>query len=313
MAFPPDFIHKMVDLVGKEHVDSFLSSLSLPRKKTIRINTLKADAQHVVETLSHDGFVLSPVSWYPDAYCVEKAENLSTHPLHEQGLIYMQSLSSMIPTLVLSPCPHETILDITAAPGSKTTQIAQIMGNTGSIVANDISRNRLFKLESNLSRMGVANTNITHFPAELIWKKFEPGTFDRTLADVPCSMEGRFSAQNPETYRDWSEKKVKTLSKEQKAILRSAIRATKPGGVIVYSTCTFSPEENEEVIDWILAKEAVEVVPISIPGLDIKPGITQWQGKTLHPDLAHTARIYPTDTMEGFFVALLSKVYNQAA
>lgn len=227
---------------------------------------------------------------------------------YKNGFLYIQNLSSMIPSLVLDPQPEEKILDITAAPGSKTTQIAALMQNTGELTANDISFKRLFKLKENLSKMGVINTKVLNLPGESFWKNL-PEYFDRTLVDVPCSMEGRIRCDDPKTYQDWSTKKIKQLSKLQKYLLRSAVAATKVGGIIVYSTCTLAPEENEEVIEWVVNKspEALVVEKITLPNITFENGLTSWRKKQLKRT-QNCARIFPSREMEGFFIAKIKKL-----
>ena len=215
----------------------------------------------------------------------------------------------MVPALILNPQPGETVADIAAAPGSKTTQMAALMNNTGEILANDRSRERMFKLKTNLERLDITNTKFVNKPAEMLWKLF-PEKFDKTLADVPCSLEGEFNSNNPKTYEGWSVKKVKKLAKIQQWILRSALSMTKPGGTIVYSTCTLSPEENEGVIDWVLAKEdgAVEVEPVSLAVPNQTQGLLSWEGKEYYPAMLRCIRILPSEEMEGFFIAKLRKL-----
>jgi NOL1/NOP2/sun family putative RNA methylase len=229
--------------------------------------------------------------------------------LYKEGYFYVQSLSSMIPPLVLDPKSTDKVLDICAAPGSKTTQMAAMMENKGEVLANDSSPIRRMKLEANLKIQGVKNTYLSGFPAQSLWEKF-PEFFDKTLVDVPCSMEGRFCTFEPKSYEGWSEKKVKNLAKLQKWMLRSAVSATKPGGRIVYSTCTLSPEENEEVIDWILEKEKgnIEITQFSITNIQFSNGITEWEGGEYNPEVKKCARINPSGTMEGFFVASIRKI-----
>jgi NOL1/NOP2/sun family putative RNA methylase len=229
--------------------------------------------------------------------------------LYKEGYLYVQSLSSMIPPLVLDPKKDEKILDIAAAPGSKTTQMATMMGNTGEILGNDTSPIRRLKLQANLKIQGATNTYTSGFAAQMIWEKF-PEFFDKVLCDVPCSMEGRFATYEPKSYLGWSVKKVKNLSKLQKWMLRSAVSAAKEGGRIVYSTCTISPEENEEVIDWILDKEKGNIIleKISVTGLRFSEGITEWEGAKYNPEVLKCARIIPSDTMEGFFIASIRKI-----
>src|SRR5260221_2184099 len=215
----------------------------------------------------------------------------------------------MIPPLVMDIHDSESILDLTAAPGSKTTQMAAMMHNTGEIIANDKSRVRLYKLEANLKIQGVTNTKVTYLPGQFIWKKF-PQYFTKTLVDVPCSMEGRFLCENEKSYRDWSTAKIEFLQNQQKFLLRSGVSATQIGGLIVYSTCTLAPEDNEEVIDWILKKSkgAVVLEDIDIPQLQFSPGLTAFKNRIFDPSLSKTMRIFPTEIMEGFFVAKLRKV-----
>ena len=214
----------------------------------------------------------------------------------------------MLPPLVLAPQPGDKVCDLTAAPGSKTTQIAAMMNNTGEIVANDRSKIRLGKLVANLKLQGVTNVRTRLSAGEDLWKKF-PEYFDRVLVDAPCSLEGRFEAGNEKSFGDWSLRKVGFLSAIQCHLLRSAVTMTKPGGVIVYSTCTLSPEENEQVIDWLIAKEpgVVVVEPIDLPLENLQPGITHWEQKEFSPQVRATIRILPSELLEGFYVAKLRK------
>lgn len=309
-CFPEKFIARL----GEFHPDKkleILSALCTRRPSTFRANTLKISSDELKKRLAMLGIEVEGVEWYKDAFILKNVPQkiLTQTQAYSDGLFYVQSLSSMIPPLVLDPKPNEKILDITAAPGSKTTQIAALMANIGEILANDKSRIRLYRLEANLKLQGVTNTHISNFPAEIIWKKF-PEFFDKTLVDVACSMEGRFWCDDPKTYKDWTPGKVKMLSEMQKWILRSAISSTKVGGTIVYSTCTLSPEENEGVIDWILKKEAgnIELEEINIPHLELSDGITSFRQRSFDPLVKKTKRILPSEKMEGFFVAKLRKI-----
>lgn len=274
------------------------------RPTTFRINTLKADAPP-------NGFALEQVPWYRDTYIVRNGDlrALTETDEYKNGKLYVQSLSSMLPPLILDPKPGERILDIAAAPGSKTTQMAALMKNRGMIIANDTSHVRRYRLVANLTMQGVTIASIEKEDGRSIWKKY-PEYFDSTLVDVPCSMEGRFNEGDSKTYRDWSVKKVKDLSHVQRWMLRSAISATKPGGIIVYSTCTLSPEENEEVIDWILAKERGKIVlePVTLPDFHFDPPVLRWEAKNYDTHINLTARVHPSELMEGFFIAKIRKV-----
>ena len=234
---------------------------------------------------------------------------LTASDLYSQGFFYIQSLSSMVPPLVLNPQPGEKILDLTAAPGSKTTQIAMLMKNTGEIVANDKSTIRNYKLTANLKIQGVKNTKVENLPGQILWKKY-PECFDKTLVDVPCSMEGRINLADEKSYEDWSTNKIHYLEEVQKFLLRSAISATKPGGEIVYSTCTLAPEENEGVIDWLLIKEKGKVIveDIDLTFSDKSSSLTRWNNKIFSKEIKKTLRIFPSFLMEGFYIAKLKKL-----
>lgn len=288
-----------------------LESFSSYSPLTIRINTLTSSNEEVIEILQANSIQFEDVAWYSSALVLPTATTAQVMalPLYGEGKIYIQSLSSMIPALVMNPSRNDTVLDIAAAPGSKTTQLAALMHNTGTIVANDISRARMYKLKENLRNYHVTNATLTYIHGEQIWKKY-PELFDTTLVDVPCSMEGRFKTDDPNTFKDWSTKKVKELAHRQKYLLRSAISATKIGGSIIYSTCTISPEENEEVIDWVLEKEAgkVHLEEIKLDRLTgSMNGLTTWKDKNFDPSLSKTLRLIPSQMYEGFFVSKIVK------
>jgi tRNA (cytosine49-C5)-methyltransferase len=313
--FPPDFLQRLQSMVPSEKYSQILQALSKSRVTTLRVNTLKTTATELVPALAEAGFELQSVPWLPGAFILTAGTlfDLTTHPLYEAGHVYVQGLSSMIPAVVLNPQPGESVLDLAAAPGSKTTQMAVMMNNQGKIVANDTSTIRLFKLKANLERQAISNVEVRRGPGQDIWHWY-PEQFDKTLVDVPCSMEGRFNAQKPKTWEDWSLFKVTTLAQRQQALLLSALFATKPGGQIVYSTCTLAPEENELVIEWLLRKfgDVVELEKVEVAGSPLSPGLSEWQGKAISPVVSqNVARIWPTTEVEGFFVAKLRKTNSQ--
>lgn len=308
-TLPKDFLDKLSIFIPQEKLSLVHESFSVSKPLTLRINTNTADTKKLLSELENAAIPLTPIPWYEDAFSTTAmSKTLTALPSYEKGQFYIQGLSSMIPALALNPKEDEVILDIASAPGSKTTQIASLMNNKGEIVANDISRTRLFKLKANLKQQGVTNTKVMNMPGERIWRKF-PEYFDKVLVDAPCSMEGRFTTSDPDSYKDWSPKKVKELSHRQQYLLRSALSATKVGGVVVYSTCTLSPEENEGVIDWLLEKEgdSIEIEEITIPHLELSPGITNWGKYHYNNDMSKTARIYPDEKFEGFFIAKMRK------
>lgn len=308
---PEAFLERLKLIVPPEKYDEVVKTFYKRRPTTFRTNTLKTTTEKLIGELKAQGFKFEPVSWYKDAFILTsptKKELIETDQ-YKNGELYVQTLSSMIAPLVLDPKPNEQICDLTAAPGSKTTQIAMLMENTGRILANDKSRVRLYKLQANLTMQGVANTTVANTLGQTLWKLY-PEKFDKTLVDVPCTLEGRFFADDPKTYREWSTNKIKILSQYQKFLLRSAISLTKPGGTIVYSTCTFEPEENEAVVDWVLAKEKGNVVvePIELTLSKTQPGLLKWKSSNFKNEIKNTMRILPTEVMEGFFVAKLKKL-----
>lgn len=307
---PEKFLERLQEIIPPDKFDTVFETFSNAKPITFRVNTLKTDTATLIQKLAGQNIEIEQVPWYEDAFILkgEKAVLMKTEE-YRNGFVYIQNLSSMIPALILNPRTRDIICDLTAAPGSKTTQLAQMMKNKGSILANDLSRTRSFRLKANLKEQGVTNTTVTSFPGQTLWQKY-PDHFDKTLVDVPCTMEGRFSTLDPDSYKDWTPKKVKLLSKLQKFLLRSAVSMTKPGGLIVYSTCTLEPEENEGVVDWLLEKEKgnvlVEEITLQVPG--IEHGLTKWNNKEFDPQLEKTIRILPSDTMEGFYVAAIRKI-----
>jgi len=309
-TLPPQLIDRWKELYSEKEYQQLLDSLSKKHLPSFRTNTVKILSDELEKQLTKQGFIIEKVEWYSDAFILKSKSirELTETEEYKNGLLYIQNLSSMIPSLVLDPQPSEKILDIAAAPGSKTTHIAALMQNTGELTANDISFKRLFKLKENLKQMGIINTKVLNLHGESFWKNL-PEYFDKALVDVPCSMEGRIHIDDPKTYKDWSTKKIKQLSKLQRYLLRSAVAATRVGGTIVYSTCTLAPEENEEVIEWVVEKtpHALVVEQIDMPHLQLQAGITSWKKKKFDYT-KNTARIFPNEEMEGFFIAKIKKI-----
>jgi 16S rRNA (cytosine1407-C5)-methyltransferase len=308
-SLPTDFEKRLQEMYPVEY-DQVRETFNLPKPTTFRVNTLKTKQTELEEKLVNLGFTFEK-SVIPGSFILtnKTQRDLTETDEYKDGHLYIQGLSSMIPALALDPHSGETVLDACAAPGSKTTQMSALMENRGSIIANDMSRVRLYKLTANIRTLGATNIQTFHVPAQELWRKF-PNTFDKTLVDVPCSLEGRFLSSNPKTYRDWSVKKLLKLASYQKQILHSSISATKPGGTIVYSTCTLSPEENEGVIDWILTKhkDLVSLVDTNIPlGIETSPAKVEWQANKYENDISKAKRVLPTNLFEGFFIATLQR------
>lgn len=300
---PPKFLHRYASIIPD--FDEFLKYSIRPLKQTFRINTLKASKEEVLEFCSD--LKLEPIPWYNLAFRIHERVNFGQRIEHFLGLVYVQELASMLPALVLDPRPYEIILDMSAAPGSKTTQIAAIMANTGLIVANDISTKRINKLIFNIEHQGVLNTLIIKQSGQKLGHLL-PEYFDRVLLDAPCSFEG-IVRKSSSAISYWSETNILRHSKIQKGLINSAFQCLKPNGILVYSTCTYAPEENEMVVDYLLKKYPNALCePIIINGLKTQPGITEWQGYIFDENIKNTVRLFPHDNdTDGFFIAKIRK------
>ena len=308
---PRQFLERLILLFGNKRLDEILEAFVTDRPTTFRVNCIKNSVDTISTTLKNCNIPVDSLSWISGGFKLLNTplRELQDTEIYKNGEIYVQSLSSMIPALILDPKPDEKILDLTAAPGSKTTQIAALMKNSGQIIANDNSPIRIHKLKANLDMQGVTNTKVTNIAGQIFWQTY-PEFFDKTLLDAPCSMEGRYSIKEPEESGEWSIKRIQSLADRQKWLLRSAVSATKSGGTIVYSTCTLSPEENEDVIAWILKKEkgAVVLEDIFISNLPLEDGLTRWKNREFGDEMKKTKRIAPSHDMEGFFIAKLKKI-----
>jgi len=308
-VLPELFLNRLKQIIPSQKFDSIANTLSKTKPTTFRINTLKTTKEKVLEKLNQQGFRLRQVSWYSNAFILleGRRKELEKTESYLQGEIYIQNLSSMIPPLVLDPKAGECVLDLTAAPGSKTTQIAALMNGEGEIIAVENDRVRFEKLKVNVEIQEAGNVSLILVDGQTVGKKYLE-YFDRVLLDAPCSAEGRFLTREPSSYRYWDLSKIQKAAKIQKKLLSSALEALKPGGVLVYSTCTFAPEENEEVLNDALIKFpdlALESVQIKLTNQ--MAGLISWEGRKFSPEIRKSVRILPTETMEGFFVARIRR------
>ncbi|MBN2142244.1 RsmB/NOP family class I SAM-dependent RNA methyltransferase [Candidatus Woesearchaeota archaeon] len=294
-----------------ERYDEFMCYSTSYVRKSIRVNTLKKGVKEVLEGLSKN-WTLTKIPWCDTGFWLDhkgegddKRYDIGNTLEHILGQIYVQDAASMIPPVVLDPQPGETVLDMCAAPGSKTSQMAAMMKNTGTLIANDLQGSRLKALGINLQRMGVINTICT----QMAGSRFSRGTikFDRVLVDAPCSGTGTIRKAFI-NLKMWSPGLVRKFSSTQKPLIQAGFDLLKPGGTMVYSTCTMEPEENEMIINWLLEKNPdARVEEIK---LDIKrsPCMLEYDGKKLNPEVAKTLRIWPQDNdTEGFYVAKIVK------
>ncbi|WP_440764864.1 RsmB/NOP family class I SAM-dependent RNA methyltransferase [Natronorubrum sp. DTA7] len=284
--------------------EAFLAACERPLGNAVRVNTIKASVERTLEVLDEDGVAYEQADWNPRVLRLETDSPGSTWTSFH-GFTHGQEEVSAVPPVVLDPQPGERVWDCCAAPGGKATQIAALMDDRGTVVANDNNLGRISALRFNAERLGATSLAVTVDDARnYSLNRFPFDEFDRTLVDAPCSCEGTIR-KNPDALDNWSEGHISSIAGIQKGILRRAIQATREGGTVVYSTCTFAPEENEAVVQHALEAESCRVVDFDI-GLEHSPGLTEWKGETFDESLERAIRIYPhqNDT-GGFFVAKL--------
>lgn len=301
---PIDFIENIYELYDPLKVDQILQGMMNPRNTTIRVNTMKYNIQDLMRYFKEKNIKFERVLWYSDALIIKNAteKELQKLEIYEKGYIYLQSLSSMVPPLVLNPKKGEKVLDLTAAPGSKTTQMAALMENEGYILANELDKIRSERLQYNVKSQGAEIVEVINGRGEKIGNSYTE-YFDKVLLDTPCSGEGRFWLGKPMTYKDWSLKKVNQLAKIQKKLFESAYKATKRNGIMVYSTCTINKEENEYILDWAINNFDIKLLEIN---LNIKEAI-KGDNTGLNSSIDKAIKILPSKNMEGFFVAKIKK------
>ena len=294
---PEKFIEELYENYSPLVVDNILNGMNQERFVTLRVNTLKYNIQDLMKYFKEINIKFERVSWYNDALIIKNAKEKDIQKLdiYNKGFIYLQSLSSMVPPLVLSPKAGDMVLDMTAAPGSKTTQMCCLMNNNGKIVANELDKIRFERLNYNVNSQSASIVQTINKRGEILGSIYEE-SFDKVLLDTPCSGEGRFIATSSATYRNWSEKTVKDLVKIQKKLITSGVKALKKGGIIVYSTCTINKYENEEIVEYAENELGLKLINIDI---EIKDSL-KIKDKAI--------KIFPSKTYEGFFVSKFKKL-----
>ena len=260
---PEAFLDRMKQQLGTQY-PAFLESMERPRAVALRFNPLKGETPKLP-------FVGEPVPWEPMGYYYDPDARPGLHPYHEAGVYYLQEASAMAPVTLLDPQPGERVCDLCAAPGGKTTQIAGRMGGTGFLLCNEWSPKRAKILSRNIERLGISNALVTNEHPQTLADRY-PGFFDRVLIDAPCSGEGMFRKEEA-AVTDWSQETVEMCARRQSEILHSGAALVRPGGLLVYSTCTFSPEENEQAVEAFLQTHP-EFTPQRVDAPWFTPGET---------------------------------------
>lgn len=285
----------VLDKISRRYESISEGPLEVRRNRYFRVNTIKCSVEKVVERFSVYGFRIENVLYEKAFTCDGEASKTLEHFM---GHIYIQDMSSMLPVAAVRDDIGDIVLDACAAPGSKTTQIADEMKNSGNLVANDASFSRLKSLKGNLERCGVMNCIVISRNI----MNLEPGMmFDTIFLDAPCSGEGISGA-------GWSEKKIISCSRLQKNMIVKCFDMLKKGGTIVYSTCTYAPEENEQVMQHLIDHRECNIEKPRLDGLKFSPGILEWRGRKFSGDMEKCTRLWPSqNNTHGFFLSVVKK------
>ena len=303
IKFKPLFITRYSELTNWEEFKKY--NLSFLRR-SIRINTLLGSIKETKKSIEDKGWILTPIPWCKEGFWIRNEERRDVGNLleHHLGKIYVQEAASMIPPLILNPKPGDLVLDMCAAPGSKTTQMGVMMQNKGLIVANDYKGQRLQSLGINLQRSCLTNVLVSLMHG----KRFHGFEFDKILVDAPCSGTGTIR-KSLKTVNIWNPNMITKLARQQKELASKAFENLKSGGEMVYSTCSVEPEENEGVVSYLLEKfEDADVPKVKLPGLKTSPPVTEFNGVTYNKKVKNTLRVWPQDNdTEGFYIAKIIK------
>lgn len=293
MQLPETFLEQMKQLLGSDY-DAWLESYAQTPFAGLRINETKTDRETWESALAP--FSFRRVPWTGNGYYIGEDAKASRHPYYYAGLYYLQEPSAMAPAAVLPVCPGDKVLDLCAAPGGKSTELGARLLGEGLLVSNDISNSRAKALLKNLALFGIPNICVTSETPEKLASVFGP-YFDKILVDAPCSGEGMFR-KDPDLIKSWLERGPEYYAPIQRQILKSAAAMLKPGGMLLYSTCTFAKMEDEDTISWLLSEE---------PDLELVP-LTPWDGASSGFDGMPVIRLFPHKIEgEGHFLALLRK------
>ncbi|MBO5412964.1 MAG: RsmB/NOP family class I SAM-dependent RNA methyltransferase [Clostridia bacterium] len=298
----PQFLIEMLEeQYGKDLSKEILEGYTAKRKVTIRVNSLKSSNEVVEQELKNAGIETRKVAWSDEAYIVENVteKELQNLEIYKNGEIYLQSLSSMLPPIILNPQEKTDILDMAAAPGGKTTQIAALTNNKAHITACEMNKIRAEKLKYNIQKQGATSVYIMETDSRRISDFF---SFDQILLDSPCSGSGTLNAEDSNIEKYFTKKLIDKCTKTQFELLKKAIKVLKPGKDMVYSTCSILSCENEEIVNRIL-NNGCEIIPIEFEGMEEIP--------QLPTKIKGTICVKPNELYEGFFVAKIRKIRSK--
>ncbi len=299
--FKEKFVERYSRLTNWEEYKKYTLSFL---RKSIRVNTLKKPVKEVIARLEKD-WVFEQIPWCPEGFYIESKHgrlDVGNTVEHCLGYYYVQEAASMIPPIVLDPKPGDRVLDIAAAPGSKSSQISQMMNNEGILVANDVAGMRLAALGINLQRCGALNVITTQMKGE----QMRDMEFDKILVDAPCSGTGTIR-KSIKTILMWNPEMIKRLAATQRKLLIAAYGMLARGGTLVYSTCSTEPEEDEAVISYLLDNTDAKIMPIEL-NIRRSPAVLGFEGKAYRKEVKECLRIWPQDNdTEGFFVAKITR------
>lgn len=296
---PKFLIKDLENQYGEKIKDIIIDGYKTDRKVTFRVNTLKSTVLEIEKILNELKIEYEKVIWSDEAFIIkeEKENKIEELDIYKEGKIYMQSLSSMLPPIILNPQENTDILDMTAAPGGKTTQIAALTNNKSHITACEMNSIRCEKLKYNIEKQGASCVYVMQKDSRKIDDFF---SFDQILLDAPCSGSGTLNFEDKNIEKYFTNKLIEKSVLSQVTLLKKAIRILKPGNTMIYSTCSILEKENEEVIKKVLEKNKIEIVPIEFKGKESIP--------CLPIKIEGTMCVCPNDIYEGFFVAKIRKI-----
>lgn len=295
---PQYLIEELINQYEEKIANQIIDGYKTKRVVSLRVNTLKSTVEKVCEELKQNKIEFETVSWNNTAFVIKNAseEELRKLVIYENGEIYLQSLSSMLPAVILEPKEAEDILDMTAAPGGKTTQIAAITNNHANITACEMNRVRADRLKYNVEKQGASSVVVLKEDSRNLSNYF---AFDQILLDAPCSGSGTIRLDDERTYKNFSEKLVEKSMKSQMQLLKKALSILKPGHEMVYSTCSILKKENEEILNKILKQMNAQIVPIHMGEIENIP--------LLPTKILGTLCVCPNEYYDGFFIAKIRK------